>query len=67
MTTRTIKAKKGLITSIYQYILLTFLQFLLIPLILNVSGQERADLIAFLQTLTGNDVYTDVRWSNPFQ
>lgn len=37
------------------------------PQKLNVSIQERADLITFLQTLTGNDVYTDVRWSNPFQ
>jgi len=33
---------------------------------LNLSTQERADLEAFLKTLTGANVYTDPKWSNPF-
>lgn len=34
---------------------------------LHLTPQEEADLIAFLKTLTGTQVYTDARWSNPFQ
>lgn len=33
---------------------------------LNLSTQQRADLVAFLRTLTGSNVYTDERWSDPF-
>ncbi len=33
---------------------------------LNITAQERIDLEAFLKTLTGNDVYTNPKWSNPF-
>ena len=33
---------------------------------LNLSAQQRADLEAFLKTLTGSNVYTDPKWSNPF-
>ena len=33
---------------------------------LNLTPQERIDLEAFLLTLSGNAVYTDQRWSNPF-
>lgn len=33
---------------------------------LNMTQQEMDDLIAFIQTLTGNNIYTDSRWSNPF-
>ena len=33
---------------------------------LNLTPQDRADLEAFLLTLSGNAVYTDQRWSNPF-
>ena len=33
---------------------------------LNLTPQERLDLEAFLLTLSGNAVYTDQRWSNPF-
>lgn len=33
---------------------------------LNLTLQQRLDLEAFLLTLSGNAVYTDRRWSNPF-
>ena len=33
---------------------------------LNLSAQQRADLEAFLRTLTGNSVYQDEKWSDPF-
>lgn len=33
---------------------------------LNLSQQQRNDLAAFLLTLTGSDVYTDEKWSDPF-
>jgi hypothetical protein len=34
---------------------------------LNLSAQDRADLENFLHTLTGNALYTDTKWSNPFR
>jgi len=34
--------------------------------VLNLTPQDRLDLEAFLLTLSGNAVYTDQRWSNPF-
>jgi len=34
---------------------------------LNLNQQEVDAVIAFLKTLTGNAVYTDTRWSNPFR
>jgi cytochrome c peroxidase len=37
------------------------------PQQLNLSLQERQSLIAFLQTLSGSDVYTNAKWSDPFQ
>ncbi|MEQ1854049.1 MAG: cytochrome-c peroxidase [Chthoniobacteraceae bacterium] len=33
---------------------------------LNLTQQQRNELAAFLGTLTGNAVYTDARWSDPF-
>jgi len=33
---------------------------------LNLTTQQRTDLENFLKTLTGSNVYTDARWSNPF-
>ncbi|NNC94223.1 MAG: T9SS type A sorting domain-containing protein [Chitinophagales bacterium] len=36
------------------------------PQQLNMTPQERGQLISFLQTLTGSDVYTNPKWSNPF-
>jgi cytochrome c peroxidase len=33
---------------------------------LNLTTAQKNNLVAFLQTLTGNAVYTDVRWANPF-
>ncbi len=33
---------------------------------LNITAQERIDLEAFLKTLTGSDVYTNHKWSDPF-
>lgn len=34
---------------------------------LNLTQNEIESVVAFLKTLTGKKVYTDVRWSNPFQ
>lgn len=36
------------------------------PQQLNLTGQERADLVAFLETLTGSGIYSDPKWSDPF-
>ncbi len=36
------------------------------PQRLHLSGQEIAGLAAFLKTLRGNDVFTNAKWSNPF-
>ncbi len=33
---------------------------------LNLTGQEVNAVIAFLNTLTGNDVYSNLKWGNPF-
>lgn len=33
---------------------------------LQLTEQEKLDLEAFLRTLTGSNIYTDERWSNPF-
>lgn len=33
---------------------------------LNLDDQEIAAITAFIQTLTGTEVYTDERWSDPF-
>jgi cytochrome c peroxidase len=34
---------------------------------LNLSEAEKLALVAFLNTLSGSNVYSDVKWSNPFQ
>lgn len=36
------------------------------PQDLNMTNQERNRVITFLGTLTGTDVYTNEKWSNPF-
>lgn len=33
---------------------------------LELTSTERADLEAFIKTLTGNNIYTNERWSSPF-
>ena len=33
---------------------------------LNLTGTEMSALQAFMRTLSGSNVYTDARWSNPF-
>ncbi len=33
---------------------------------LNLTQQQKNDLVAFLATLSGTNVYTDARWSTPF-
>jgi cytochrome c peroxidase len=33
---------------------------------LNLNANEVDAVVAFLKTLTGNAVYTDPRWSDPF-
>jgi cytochrome c peroxidase len=33
---------------------------------LNLSITDKEALVNFLKTLTGNDMYTNVKWSNPF-
>jgi len=38
-----------------------------VPIILNLTDQDRLDLEAFLRTLSGPAVYTDPKWSNPFR
>lgn len=34
---------------------------------LNLNAQEVNALKAFLKTLTGMNIYTDPKWSNPFK
>ena len=34
---------------------------------LNLSVDEMEAVVAFLRTLTGDNIYTDPKWSNPFQ
>jgi cytochrome c peroxidase len=36
------------------------------PQQLLLTDQEKADLVVFLRTLSGSDVYRNARWSNPF-
>ena len=36
------------------------------PQNLNLSDAEKQQIIAFLETLTGQNVYTDTKWSDPF-
>jgi cytochrome c peroxidase len=36
------------------------------PQSLNLTAQEISDLSAFLRTLSGTNVYTDSKWSDPF-
>ncbi len=36
------------------------------PQNLNLTQTQKDNLAAFLRTLTGTDVYTNVKWSNPF-
>jgi cytochrome c peroxidase len=38
----------------------------LTPVKLEFTSTERADLEAFIKTLTGDNIYTDERWSSPF-
>ena len=33
---------------------------------LNLSNDDKIALVDFLRTLTGSDMYTNVKWSNPF-
>ncbi|MCB0698149.1 MAG: T9SS type A sorting domain-containing protein, partial [Chitinophagaceae bacterium] len=33
---------------------------------LRLTTQEKANLVAFIRTLTGTDVYTNPKWSDPF-
>ena len=36
------------------------------PQRLNLSNNEKLALEAFIKTLTGSDIYTNEKWSNPF-
>lgn len=36
------------------------------PLRLQLTEAEKEALVAFMRTLSGNDVYTNPKWSNPF-
>jgi cytochrome c peroxidase len=38
-----------------------------VPQTLNLTTQQRLDLEAFLMTLSGKNLYTDPKWSNPFR
>lgn len=33
---------------------------------LNMTNEEKLALVAFLRTLSGHDIYTNSKWSNPF-
>ncbi|MGB0176875.1 MAG: cytochrome-c peroxidase, partial [Owenweeksia sp.] len=37
------------------------------PVVLNITSSDKQDLIAFLQTLTDNELVTDPRFSDPFK
>jgi cytochrome c peroxidase len=37
------------------------------PQQLQLTDQEKEAMVAFLQTLSGSDIYTNAKWSNPFQ
>lgn len=37
------------------------------PQRLQLTTQERSNMIDFLKTLTGSNIYTDARWSDPFE
>lgn len=37
-----------------------------LPRQLNLSETEKDQLVAFLRTLSGEDIYTEEKWSNPF-
>ena len=37
------------------------------PQQLNLTEGEKLDLVAFLKTLGGSDMYTNEKWSNPFE
>lgn len=34
--------------------------------VLRLTDDEKSDLVAFLKTLSGKDLYTNEKWSNPF-
>lgn len=34
---------------------------------LNMTADEKSQLVDFLKTLTGNNLYTDEKWSDPFE
>lgn len=36
------------------------------PQRLNLTTQEKNELVAFIRTLAGSNIYTDPKWSNPF-
>ena len=36
------------------------------PRVLNLSETEKDQLIAFMGTLTGTNIYTDEKWNDPF-
>ena len=36
------------------------------PQQLNLTEDEKQELVAFLKTLTGSDIYTNEKWSDPF-
>ena len=40
--------------------------FLNAPLKLNLTAQEVINVVAFMKTLTGTNVYVDTKWKNPF-
>jgi len=36
------------------------------PQQLNLTEEQKQEIVAFLETLTGSDIYTNEKWSNPF-
>jgi len=37
------------------------------PQLLNLTEAEKDNLVAFLKTLSGDDIYTNLKWSDPFK
>ena len=60
MSTRTIKATKGLITDILKYTILIILQVILAPIILKVSGQETLGAYSIVMQIIGFGLVLDL-------
>ena len=60
MTTRTIKATKGLISDVSSYAVLIILQVVLAPLVLNIAGQEVLGAYGIVMQIIGYGLILDL-------